>query len=149
MQPKQVKGIMGAVLGVIGLILTTQWGQDALVFLHGLLSVGLLIGGVWLFSNAFGLRWQEIGARLINPAAMQSSTSGTQLQDCPHCQHKMPIGLQFCRDCGQTLPQPCVCPNCHQTNLPDAGFCGACGTRLESQGLALAGQPLLSNQDKS
>lgn len=149
MQSKQIKGMAGAILGVIGLVLTTQWSQDALVFLHGLLSIGLLIGGVWLFSNAFGLRWQEIGARLVNPAAMQTGAVSAPSQTCPHCQHKMPLGLQFCQNCGQTLPQMHICPNCQQTNLPDAGFCGACGTRLEPQGLALAGQPLLSNQDRS
>lgn len=47
---------------------------------------------------------------------------------CPECSEEIPDRSRFCSFCGIAFRR---CTSCGRAYLPDAEFCGACGTTLE------------------
>lgn len=77
------------------------------------------------------------------PTSMQSPTSPTDVQLCPHCRAPLRPGARFCKVCGQpiaaqtlpTTPPPSMptamipCPHCGTPMRAQAQFCPRCGQR--------------------
>ena len=56
---------------------------------------------------------------------------------CVACNHDNRLGIKFCENCGNQLPQAQAtgsteryCPNCGQTSAINASFCSSCGTNF-------------------
>lgn len=132
MQQRIWQGIIGAVTGLVGLVLIVVWWGEFAVLLKGALAIGLTGAGTWMIGQAAGVRWREIFNRLQMQGTQQwqSLTAGQPLRSCPHCGSAVAEGVKFCFQCGKELPPPKVCPQCQRVNLAEAAFCGECGVAL-------------------
>lgn len=123
---KEAELVLGAVLGLVGLVLFWYWWEPVKLFVLGALPLALTGVGGWLLMRAFGLSWQSVRAGLAQARQTQAVVA------CTACGAQAALGTRFCPQCGQPLPAPVVCSACQQANLPGARFCGYCGTALNT-----------------
>ena len=63
------------------------------------------------------------------PAAAPTAPAPSQQIKCPHC-GEIAGGGKFCGNCGQPLPQKCVCSSCGIDMPAGSKFCPNCGTKV-------------------
>jgi len=137
MRAQEIYGLIGAVLGMTGLILFILWINDLVPFLRFSVATALLLIGIWAIGQAAGLDWGQVFspiARGLREAAREwrisTETGGASGWRCPSCGRPVQQGWQFCLYCGRALPWR-TCPQCGRVQLTEGAFCGFCGARLE------------------
>ncbi len=63
------------------------------------------------------------------PAVAPTAPAPSQQIKCPHC-GEIAGGGKFCGNCGQPLPQKCVCSSCGIDMPAGSKFCPHCGTKV-------------------
>ncbi|WP_306360022.1 SPFH domain-containing protein [Nocardia sp. CC227C] len=64
-----------------------------------------------------------------NYSASGNTEGGHTGPACPRCRAVHPTSTAFCTSCGERMSTERSCTGCGAALLPDARFCGACGTR--------------------
>jgi subtilisin family serine protease len=70
-------------------------------------------------------------ARSAPPPDRTAAPSAPDRSACSTCGYRVPIGANFCAQCGRPLIDPPTCARCHSPLRPGANYCGQCGKPCE------------------
>lgn len=96
----------------------------------GFLGAGMGLGMGAGVGGAVGAGFSDLAKQAVD--GMGGPAAGQSGNACPSCGHLNPPDAKFCQACGTRLQTGTVCPNCGRVNPAGAKFCQECGTRLIS-----------------
>ena len=94
----------------------------------GMIAAGLGFGAGMYAAPSVGGVFGQL-AQNINTTTTTASSQNSGDIVCPSCNQTVEAGSQFCRFCGQPLPQEKFCVGCGKKLPADAKFCSGCGRR--------------------
>jgi hypothetical protein len=81
-----------------------EWALTILIFM-GVIAVTALIFGVWIVATIFRLVFRGVFGLFNPPTYPQMSSAHGVICQNNRCRNANPGTAQFCRRCGQKLPQ--------------------------------------------